>query len=357
MSEIPGDESLNQNKMEISSGSGMDWVDEKPSNNIQSDAIAETGRLNQLRQEVKTETVKSANKEDLKPDKTKVDNPKVKNINNPVKVLFNKLRYPSTSDSYKVKKKMAMGLAGVVAGAVGIAITTSSGFAEFTALRGFSTGNLAWGSLGLLISSGALMIGPAIMHMRSANIEMNERQPFGRLLTVSKAFVTRGSVLQPVFKKVDPNFKSELTGEMHFVGVKGASWEGIDNPVTTAKEGYLGLHKLAIACEQDDPSLRGINFFSGVSPIVNNSFEKYGFHTFAPQEFLKPLIAGRIMKALSKYPGEDMKYPNGYMPKEGSSRIGIISRENLISHKEDFLREANRAEILEQRRYGNKQNT
>lgn len=311
----------------------------------------EVVELNRLKEEIKTEaaTVESVTEKYLGTTKPQPDNRQNKKTN-PIRNFINWLKYPSANDNYKINRNVFMPASvAAVASSLGVYFATLPQFATFAAMHQMSVENFIFGSVGLLIPSGITMATAVAMKERANIIEEKNRISFSKLLTVSKVFTSERSTLRPTFEKIDSDFKSGFTGELHFVGIDETSWEGITNPLSTLKEGLIGLQNLAIACEQNDPRLQDLDLFGGKSRSINPTLEKYGFKTFPLGEIVKPSIMDKIMSFVAEFRARDTTYPNGYKP-HGESYIGVISRKDLILHKNDFSKEVERIKVLEEKR-------
>ncbi len=192
----------------------------------------------------------------------------------------------------------------------------------------------------IIASSGFFtMLGMFGLMDRMHKLEVKHRILFSKLFTVSRVFTSNKSLLQPAFVKINPDFKSGFTGELHFDGINVDSWDGVTTELAAFRDMAEGLYNLSVACEQDDSRLIGITLFGGVSSKLNPKLEKYGFHIFKENELKKTSITDRIFRLLAKLRGsKTLTYPNGVIYTSGEKFVGVINRDEIIQHKNDYAR-------------------
>lgn len=256
--------------------------------------------------------------------------------NNPIRNLFNWWKNPPETDSNVIRDKFfSPAFTGTIISSTAISLSANETLFNYLVAHG-QAGTLLFGSLALLIPSGTALLGSIMLRENMQKKEKSNRVQFSQLLTVSKAFITKASKLRPALRKVDESFNTGFIGELNFVGVDRKSWEGINSPLDTLRDGAKGLYNLAVACEQGDPTLQDINTFGGISHMLSPHFEKYGFKVFQEEQLSKKSITQKVFDFLDNF-RETKRYPNGATQKD-SLYYGIITRDNLIKHKAEFAK-------------------
>jgi hypothetical protein len=122
---------------------------------------------------------------------------------------------------------------------------------------------------------------------------------------------------------------------LHFAG-EARSTDKFPDPITATREGFRGLHKLAQACLENDPRLEEIDFFAGVSPIVDKRYGKFGFLVVddnsidSLNKFDKLMLSPFIWLSLRMHRKRGINIP------DRASMVALITRDALIENMEVF---------------------
>ena len=189
----------------------------------------------------------------------------------PIRNLFNWLKWPSSKDAPLLYKKVILPCQLVLAGTLGFEFAlVYSAFPETTGLitsRWYLPLNLA--NIGIFLASTGVLTAAAFASIYIKDREKSNRMGFSNLLTVSRAFITDKSMFRNVLEKVQGSFEPGFMGELHFAPRDKATWESLANPIATIRDGAGGLHNLAVACEQSDPELEGVEVVAGILPLLD----------------------------------------------------------------------------------------
>ena len=113
--------------------------------------------------------------------------------------------------------------------------------------------------------------------------EQRNKTLYGKILTVTKVAALSNKSTEGL-----PVAGERFLGEMHFIGKKHL-WSLFpylsssffnNTEAQNVRQGLVDLYKLAEACDNNSPELKGINVFMGTSPAVTKSLEKFGFQIF-----------------------------------------------------------------------------
>lgn len=201
--------------------------------------------------------------------------------------ICDRLRYPSAEDGKAVLRRLIppsalLGLAGMlkhIAPAEAEVITTLGKESVFTvddlskkarlaAIPGFALAGLLFGALSYQ--------------------EVRNRVLFGNHLTVSKVAPGQNYFGRALY----PQMAGErFVGELHFKGKWRLRYSPKESAVTVMRAAFYDLHTLALAVENNDPSLQDFNYFVALSSMVTPLFERFGFEVkhFKNQLGLPPL--------------------------------------------------------------------
>lgn len=148
--------------------------------------------------------------------------------------------------------------------------------------------------------------------------------------------------------KIFPELKNEqFFGELHFTEGLGINGKLSTNPFKTVVLGFQGLSMLASACAVNHSALEGINYFFGISPIVDKKFEKFGFQIRDPEEAGLPTNILSLPTNLTLYASMVWSFKRRFVDNREvftrPSYACLISREDLIQNQHTLLRMSRRA--------------
>jgi len=175
----------------------------------------------------------------------------------------------------------------------------------------------------------ALTLGLGITLQRS---EQKQEILFGSLLTVQKRVMTGSSFVGQVFPSLA---KARFYGELHFAG-EARSIDKFPDPITATREGFRGLHTLTQACLENDPRLEEIDFFAGVSPIVDKRYGKFGFLVVDDNSIDSLNRLDKLMLSPSYWLDSRIRRKRGINLPDRESMIALITRDALIENMEVF---------------------
>lgn len=254
------------------------------------------------------------------------------------KQVTNVWRYPSSYDAIVVQDKvMAPALTTAAVAFIGATSSLLPGFDRFA----FMHPELALGTMlvscTLFFPLFATGIGSIFVKESLKRRERSNRMSFGKLLTVSRAFIFPQSTITPAIQEVRSEFRHGYIGELHFVGTEPDSWHEIQNRWDAAKQGASDLFELAKACDRNDQRLDGITTFAGISHVPYRSLESVGF-TIVPDRKNRRLsrLGAMFEGASHDFHKEKVTYPNKVTVKNGPVSAAVITREMLLSKKSDL---------------------
>lgn len=166
-----------------------------------------------------------------------------------------------------------------------------------------------------------------------SNTEIRNRVPFGELLTVSTV-ATKYAAAKHYFPEQLGN--QQYYGELH---IRGRGNNQSATPKETLRHGIAGLALLAKACEQEDPRLKGLDYFYGQSPFISKKLAQFGF--IFPgnpdyEQFRTPDVRG-YYKQIFRGIMDQLQKPKQAPKLSARTRItgiALISRAELIGHRE-----------------------
>jgi hypothetical protein len=188
---------------------------------------------------------------------------------------------------------------------------------------------ILYGSVGLTGIGTMALLGAMTTYLVEAAQLTQNTHSYSELLTVSKV----SSKYCDAAKQLTPN--EDVVGELHLVGKLWGNVKIPQNPRDVVRSGMKGLYNLAEACERGDSSVNGLSVFVAKSKIIDRSYERFGFKV---EDFIDR--RSRFKKLLDK-PGEILLHAISRMRKYEvhqvrDENVAAISREDLISHKNQF---------------------
>jgi hypothetical protein len=162
--------------------------------------------------------------------------------------------------------------------------------------------------------------------------EQKQEILFGSLLTVQKRVMTGDSFVGQVFPSLT---KARFYGELHFAG-EARSIDKFPDPITATREGFRGLHTLAQACLENDPRLEEIDFFAGVSPIVDERYAKFGFLVVDDNSISSLNRFDKLMLSPLYWLDSRTRRKRGINLPDRESMVALITRDALIENMEIF---------------------
>lgn len=163
------------------------------------------------------------------------------------------------------------------------------------------------------------LIGGGLLFWAASYLEWRNRVHFGQDLTVSKVAVSKNYIPRIMFPFELSN--ERFVGELHFQGKwKKRFSQATDAPITVIRSAFRDLYALALEVEKNNPTLTDINYFVGVSSMVDELFERYGFQVaYYKDEYGLP--------ALGKPDQKDLKIVSRPV------RVLLFSKAALIANK------------------------
>jgi hypothetical protein len=243
--------------------------------------------------------------------------------------LINSLKYPArASINIFFKKAMIPVKSVAILSVISLATGMTDSIAGFIIPVALQAKLVMAAIGGILLTSFSLGSIPSFNRLLLKAEEKN-RITFSDLFTLSKFFITKDSIFRDLFKITNPEYNGNFVGELNFVGLgteKLKIMQTVNNPededptVAILRSGAEGLYNLAIACESNDPRLKDIELFSGISLMLSPKFKKLGF----------------IIHELSKSEKKSL-----FLDYNAAYYFGTITREDLVKHKKFYARIAN----------------
>ncbi len=258
----------------------------------------------------------------LPPDKSKKENA--------ISRIFHQLKYPSTTDViYTTFRLVTPAISLELISVLGLRATSllikSDLPLDLTVKLYNASRYSVMATTTILVASIALI---SWQHLRARhNFEY-----FSRLLSVGKTATSAKNYLSLTYPQTN-NYP--FYGELHFVDRTDADRELFKNPVAAIRDAFTGLLALAEACEQNDPRLDGIEIFGGISSIIDQRLEKFGFQVAEPKLDINLMdrTFAPVMTWLGKlFPKQDYNIP------DQPPMVCFITRESLIANKAKFAR-------------------
>lgn len=166
-------------------------------------------------------------------------------------------------------------------------------------------------------------------------LEISEQKQeilFGSLLTVQKRVMTESSFVGQVFPSL---VEARFYGELHFAG-EARSIDKFPDPIIATREGFRGLHTLAQACLENDPRLEEIDFFAGVSPIVDKRYGKFGFLVVDDNSIDSLNKLDKLMLSPLHWLDSKTRRKRGINIPDRKPMVALITRDALIENMEVF---------------------
>lgn len=288
-------------------------------------------------QNIEREVKAESNLTDLEPEKLDT----TKQNYSPIQNFKNWIQYPASTDKIRILNSVkAPAVVTMASGLIGIATSGAFLMSDMVVTNPVLAGVVGTTFLGSAALTGVGLAVERISDFVVKKIvekESENRVSFSKLVTVSKAYLTKFSPLYQAMKNDEQFKKSRLIGELHFVGKGKEDWVGIDSKTDRIKDILTGLKNLAESCETNNPSIKNIDNFATMSPILYPQyFSQFGFEI---QESSK-LKGGSnkanqlINKVLGLFRGpKQEKYPGQFSDKKGAMYTGTITRQALIENK------------------------
>lgn len=152
--------------------------------------------------------------------------------------------------------------------------------------------------------------------------EAKNRVRYGEHLTVSKVAVSLGYFASKLFPEVA---KERFVGEVHFKGKWKMRYSPQESAHSVMWKLFSDLYELAEAVENNDPRLKDLRYFIGLSSMVTPLLEKFGFIVVHYKDQIG-------LPALGQEQQGDLKLLVRPV------MAAMISKEGLLEHKADFAR-------------------
>lgn len=248
---------------------------------------------------------------------------------NKIGQFFKLLKFPSTLDAIINQTNLYLpSVLGVLFSLLWINTTSTLAKADSIPLDSaftiYKDSYLFLASIGFQAATDALIIW---QYLRSHH----NYEYLSNLLCFNKVAMSPKNYLSLTFPEVQ---EFPFYGELHLTERTDKYRWILTNPYAAFRDAFTGLANLADACEHNDPRLDGIQFFGGISSIIDTRLTRFGFHVAEPVVDISPIE--RLYEVfLNLFPDRSLSQDN---PDQSPVMACYITRENLIANKGNFAR-------------------